>query len=64
MILCMIASGVNLLRVVRHKRTLIYNVLSAILRLEAKFLIQPHVTVVQPQIVNNNQIYPYFKVYL
>ncbi|XP_068504463.1 uncharacterized protein [Phaseolus vulgaris] len=38
-----------------------HNVLSAILRLEGKFLIQPNGTVVEPHILNNSRFYPYFK---
>jgi len=41
-----------------------HNVLSAILRLEGKFLIQPNGTVVEPHILNNNRFYLYFKVCL
>ena len=39
-----------------------HNVLSAILRLEGEFLIQPNGTVVEPHILNNSRFFPYFKV--
>ena len=39
-----------------------HNILSAILRLEGEFLIQPNGTLVEPHILNNNRFYPYFKV--
>jgi len=39
-----------------------HNVLTAILRLEGEFLIQPNGTVVEPHILKNNQFSPYFKV--
>ncbi|XP_068487124.1 uncharacterized protein [Phaseolus vulgaris] len=38
-----------------------HNVLSAILRLEGEFLIQPNGTVVEPHILNNSRFFPYFK---
>jgi len=41
-----------------------HNVLSAILRLEGEFLIQPNGTVVEPHILNNSRFYPHFKVCL
>jgi len=41
-----------------------HNVLIAILRLEGDFLNQPGGSVVQVQILNSNQFYPYFKVRL
>ena len=39
-----------------------HNVLTAILRLEGEFLIQPNGTVVEPHILNNSRFFPYFKV--
>ena len=39
-----------------------HNVLTAILRLEGKFLIQPNGMVVEPHILKNNRFFPYFKV--
>jgi len=41
-----------------------HNVFNGILMLEELFLNQPDGSVVQPQILNNNQFYPYFKVCL
>jgi len=39
-----------------------HNVLTAILRLEGQFLIQPNRTVVEPHILKNSRFFPYFKV--
>jgi len=39
-----------------------HNVLTAILRLEGEFLIQPNGTLVEPNILNNSRFFPYFKV--
>ncbi|KAK7364679.1 hypothetical protein VNO80_13420 [Phaseolus coccineus] len=38
-----------------------HNVLTAILRLEGEFLIQPNGTVVPPHILNNSRFFPFFK---